>query len=56
MISFHGEEGVDAGALRNEFFVCALKAMCDDYFEGHGNRKLPKSYWGCEEQQQFAGV
>lgn len=53
---FSGENGVDGGALRNEFFVAALKSMNIDYFEGNSDKKLPRSHWGCEAEQVVAGV
>lgn len=56
IVLFRGEEGVDGGALRNEFFVCALKQMNDEYFEGREDRRLPKCHWGCEVEQVLAGV
>ena len=40
-IEFEGEEGVDAGALRNEFFEILLREMNELLFEGREN-SLPK--------------
>ena len=56
IISFSGEDGVDAGALRNEFFVSALKQMNSEFFEGKEDRRLPRCHWGCETEQLIAGV
>ena len=56
IISFSGEEGVDGGALKNEFFVSALKKMDEDFFEGNKERRLPKCHWGCEVEQVIAGA
>ena len=41
-IEFEGEEGVDAGALRNEFFEILLREMNELLFEGQENSRLPK--------------
>ena len=56
VVSFSGEEGIDGGALRNEFFVAAIKKMNDDFFEGKDNRRLPKCHWGCEDELKIAGI
>ena len=36
------EEGIDAGALRNEFYEILLRELNDKLFEGHCRRRLPK--------------
>lgn len=57
ILSFSGEEGVDGGALRNEFFRLAIKEMNIQYFEGDDiQRRLPKCHWGCEVEQVIAGT
>ena len=41
-IEFEGEEGVDAGALRREFFQCLMKEMNEKLFEGELTKRIPK--------------
>ena len=50
------EEGIDAGALRCEFFVELLKQMDKEYFEGPRQRRLPICRWDHEEEQEMAGL
>ena len=44
-IVFEGEEGIDAGALKAEFFDGVVKAINDELFEGVDSRRIPKSDW-----------
>ena len=55
-VSFSGEEGIDGGALRNEFFVSAIKTLDSKYFEGNQCRRLPLCHWGCEVEQKIGGA
>ena len=41
-IEFRGEEGIDAGALRREFFESLLKELNNRLFEGEDSSRLPK--------------
>ena len=56
VISFEEEDGIDGGALRNEFFVSALKSMNKEFFEGTPGRRLPRCHWGCEVELKIGGV
>lgn len=56
VISFSGEEGIDAGALRLEFFEKILLEVNEEYFEGDMQRRVPKCHYGCEMQLQLAGT
>lgn len=56
VIEFEDEDGIDGGALRNEFFVSLLKTIDTEYFEGLPFRRLPKSHWGHETEQVLAGA
>ena len=56
IIEFHGEEGVDEGALRNEFFGKTLICISDEMFEGPSNRLVPKCHWGSDGQIELAGA
>ena len=56
VVAFHGEEGLDVGALRMDFFSATLRGICDELFEGRENRLLPRSYWGSENAFEIAGA
>lgn len=55
-VSFGGEEGIDGGALRNEFFVSVMRHLNEEFFEGQVERRLPRCHWGSEVEQKMAGV
>lgn len=55
-IEFDGEEGVDAGALRREFFQGLMKEMNDKLFEGALTRRVPKRDSNIENNFQSAGM
>lgn len=46
MVRFAGEEGIDGGALRNEFFEVVMKHLNEEFFEGPDDRRLPSKSWG----------
>ena len=54
-IEFCGEEGVDAGALRNDFFEETLRQANDSYFEGQDERRIPKCHCGAETELEMVG-
>ena len=56
IIRFSGEEGVDAGALRNEFFEKVLQVINDNYFEGRQTKRLPKCHLGVEVEFEMIGL
>ena len=56
VVSFHGEEGVDVGALRNDFFCATLRGITEELFEGRPERLLPRNYWGSEHDFEIAGT
>ncbi len=56
MAAFSGEDGIDGGALRNEFFVSALRSLNEEFFEGSQEKRLPRCHWGCEVEQNMAGA
>ena len=45
VVEFVGEEGIDAGALRNDFFEHLLREIDERLFEGNTFRKIPKKDW-----------
>ena len=51
-----GEEGVDAGALQNDFFESVLKHLNDKLFEGTEFRRVPKKDWALEHWFEMAGM
>ena len=55
-IEFEGEEGVDAGALRNEFFEVLLREMNELLFEGRESSRLPKKDSNLQRLFECAGV
>ena len=52
---FSGEEGVDAGALRNDLFEEALRQANMKFFKGQPGRKVPGYHWGLEENMEVVG-
>ena len=55
-IEFEGEEGIDAGALRNEFFENLLKYMDQEMFKGDVSRRVPKKDCSLEKNFVYAGM
>ena len=55
-IEFDGEEGVDAGALRQQFFQCLMKEMNDKLFEGALTQRIPKRNSNVEKNFLSAGM
>lgn len=55
VVEFTGEEGVDAGALRSEFFETVISNISQQLFEG-GDRKIPKNEWGLLKEFEMAGL
>lgn len=55
IVEFSGEEGVDAGALRNDFYEEALRQADIKFFEGQPGRRVPRCHWGSEESLEIVG-
>ena len=55
IIEFSGEDGVDAGALRNDFFEEVLRQADGKFFEGQEKRRIPRYHWGSEEDLEIVG-
>lgn len=55
-IEFQDEEGIDAGALRCEFFESLMKEMNDRLFEGQATRRVPKRDSSLERNLELAGI
>ena len=55
-IEFEGEEGADAGALRNEFVEILLREMNELLFEGSENSCLPKKDSNLQWLFECAGI
>ena len=47
-IEFNGEEGIDAGAIKYDFFIEYLRSIKQELFEGQANRLVLKHDWGSE--------
>ena len=54
IIEFNGEEGVDGGVLRHEFFDCLLSEVNSRLFEGNDRCRLPKTDWNGENSFRTA--
>ena len=50
-----GEVGVDAGALKKEFFQATLNEVNERLFEGEPSRRVVKKDWGLEMLYEVAG-
>lgn len=46
VVCFEGEDGVDAGAIKAEFFNCLIEEMDKRFFEGRLHSRVPKKSWG----------
>ena len=55
-VEFHEEEGIDAEALRCEFFQSILKHMDEAMFEGDEFRRVPKKDCNLERNFVCAGM
>ena len=55
-IEFEGEEGIDAGALKAEFFSTVLKSLNEELFEGDHARRVPKCDWENVQMMEIAGM
>ena len=55
-IEFTNEEGIDAGALRREFFELLLKEVNTYLFEGAQNRRIPKKDNSLQQMFEVAGI
>lgn len=55
-IEFQDEEGIDAGALRYDFFESLLCEASERLFEGPSHSKLPRKDWGLESSLELAGL
>ena len=56
VVEFTGEEGIDGGALRCEFFENLLRKMDDELFEGDQFRRVPKKDCALEKNFTYAGM
>ena len=56
VVEFSGEEGIDAGAVRNEFFTQLMQGINYNMFEGPANRRTPKHQWGLENEFELCGM
>ena len=56
LIQFMGEEGVDGGALKNDFFTAYLRHIQEELFEGQANQLVPRSHWGSDCEFEMAGA
>lgn len=55
-IDFIDEDGIDAGALKREFFELLLKQLNANMFEGLENRRIPKKDSSLERMFHTAGI
>ena len=55
-IQFSGEEGIDVGALKNDFFIAYFKNIQEELFEGQSNRLVPKNHRGSDSELEMAGA
>ena len=55
-VKFSGEDGVDLGAMKNDFFDVVLTNLRNELFEGNDTRLLPRSHWGSESELLIAGT
>ena len=54
-IEFEGQEGIDAGALKLDFFELLLGEINTRLFTGLDTRRVPKKDWGLESAFEVAG-
>ena len=55
-IEFEREEGVDAGALRNEFYALLMRELDDKLFEGCEMSRLPRKDSNLQRMFETAGI
>lgn len=55
-VEFEGEEGIDAGALKLDFFELMLQEINYQLFTGLPTRRIPKKDWALEGMFEIAGV
>jgi len=55
-IGFEGEEGIDTGALRAEFFQNLMKLVNDNWFEGNSSCHVPKKDCNLERNFEICGM
>lgn len=55
-IEFKGEEGVDAGGVRNEFYAMLIRELDEKLFEGSINNRLTKRDSNLQRMFETAGV
>lgn len=56
IIEFENEEGIDAGALRFEFFENIFREINDAMFEGEEKRRVPKKDANMEQNFELVGM
>ena len=57
-LSFDGsnEFGIDAGALKQEFFEILFRIINEDLFEGNEKQRIPARGWEKANLQKMAGI
>lgn len=55
-VSFSGEPGIDAGAIKNDFFLKFFRYLQEELFEGNDYRLVPKYHWGSNYDFEIAGA
>ncbi len=55
-MEFENEDGVDAGAIRGDFFESLIKIVDAQFFEGNEFRRIIKKDIGLETQFEVAGM
>lgn len=55
-IKLSGESGLDAGAIKNDFFLGYFRRVEEELFEGNATRLVPRNYWGIESEMEMAGA
>lgn len=56
IVEFENEEGIDAGALRFEFFENIFREINDTMFEGKEIRRVPKKDSNMEQHYELIGM
>ena len=56
VVDFVGEVGVDAGALKKEFYEAVIVQANQRLFEGEEDRRVPKKDWGLELMFEMCGM
>lgn len=55
-VQLSGEDGIDVGAIKNDFFITYFKHIEENLFEGQANRLVPKNHWGIAVDFEMAGA